>query len=82
MFEFKLFKIEENIPMILKNALHLRRNIEEYRQNMCELANKKGIDNPEVLKISQELDKKINVMQRLLFSMHSDYIRTSEEKDN
>lgn len=59
--------------MIIKYALDLKINIEECRNDMYELANKKGINNPEVLKISQELDKKIITMQNLLLSLYSQY---------
>lgn len=57
--------------MLLKNALELIRNIEEYRYHMCDLANTKGINNQEVINISQELDKKIIAMQKLLFDNHN-----------
>ncbi|MBT2667270.1 aspartyl-phosphate phosphatase Spo0E family protein [Bacillus sp. ISL-4] len=52
--------------MILRNVLALRESIEEYRQNMSELAKKKGISDPNVIKISQQLDGKITILQKIV----------------
>ncbi|MFE4706831.1 Spo0E family sporulation regulatory protein-aspartic acid phosphatase [Peribacillus simplex] len=52
--------------MILRNVLALRESIEEYRQSMSELAKKKGISDPHVIKISQQLDGKITILQRII----------------
>lgn len=50
----------------MKNALELKRSIDEYRQIMNDLAMRKGINDLEVLKISQELDQKIVMFQKTL----------------
>lgn len=52
--------------MLLKNALDLKRSIDENRRNMYELASNNGISDPEVVKVSQELDGKIIILQNLL----------------
>ncbi|SIS01238.1 Spo0E like sporulation regulatory protein [Peribacillus simplex] len=52
--------------MILRNALALRESIEVYRQSMSELAKRKGISDPHVIKISQQLDVKITILQKII----------------
>jgi hypothetical protein len=42
--------------MILRKVLALKNSINEYRQNMVELAGKKGLSDPQVKRISQQLD--------------------------
>lgn len=53
--------------MFFKNSLILKSAIDEYRQNMHKLAKEKGVLDPEVIKISQELDMKIVILQKVLF---------------
>lgn len=57
--------------MLLKDLLSLKRSIEEDRKSMSHLVKKKGIQDPEVLKFSQELDKKIVNLQRVLLDMQA-----------
>jgi hypothetical protein len=48
----------------LKNILEeLLNGIDDYRLSMYELAKNKGLSDPEVIKISQQLDKKIFVIK-------------------
>lgn len=51
--------------MIVRNALALKHSIDESRQDMYELARKKGISDPQVIKISQQLDKQIIKFQKI-----------------
>lgn len=57
--------------MLLKYALDLSRSIEEYRRDMYDLARSKGIYDPGVIRISQELDGKIIELQRILSEIYS-----------
>lgn len=52
--------------MILKNVIDLRKNIRKHRQDMYELANYKGIAHPDVIKASQQLDKEIVRLQKII----------------
>lgn len=45
--------------------LDLINSIREYRKDMYDVAKNKGISHPDVLKISQQLDKKIILFQSL-----------------
>jgi hypothetical protein len=64
----KILIKERNIrEMILKKALELRRSIERYRRNMNELATNKGISNPDVIRMSQNLDEEIIILQKILY---------------
>jgi cupin superfamily acireductone dioxygenase involved in methionine salvage len=65
--------VERNVrQVILKRALDLRRSIDEYRRNINDLATNKGISNPEVIRLNQELDKKIIILQKMLVEIHSE----------
>jgi hypothetical protein len=45
------------------NVIEIMKSIDNYRIDMYELAMKKGIADPDVIKLSQDLDKKIiNIM--------------------
>lgn len=55
--------------MILKKALELTKSIEDYRLDMDELAKKKGFSNPDVITISQKLDKKVLAVQKILYTI-------------
>jgi hypothetical protein len=57
--------------MVLRNVLALRESIDEYRQRMYELAKKKGISDPHVVKISQQLDGKIIMLQKIMCDTQS-----------
>lgn len=41
------------------NVIHIMKCIDNHRIDMYELARKKGIADPDVIKFSQDLDKKI-----------------------
>ncbi|HWO98724.1 MAG TPA: aspartyl-phosphate phosphatase Spo0E family protein [Bacillus sp. (in: firmicutes)] len=53
--------------MVLGTVSALRETIDEYRQIMYELAKKKGISDPHVIKISQQLDGKIIMLQKIMY---------------
>ncbi|MED1466791.1 aspartyl-phosphate phosphatase Spo0E family protein [Bacillus salipaludis] len=57
--------------MILKNALDLSKSINKYRQDMYELAKNKGISDPGVIQISQRLDEKIIMIQKMISDFRS-----------
>jgi hypothetical protein len=57
--------------MILKSALDLSKSINEYRQDMYELAKNKGISDPGFIQISQRLDEKIIMLQKIIFDIRS-----------
>ena len=57
--------------MILRNVLALRNSIDEYRKKMYELAREKGISDPDVVKISQQLDHKIMMLQKIMYGTQS-----------
>ncbi|MBD1381711.1 aspartyl-phosphate phosphatase Spo0E family protein [Metabacillus arenae] len=52
--------------MILEDVIALKKCIDEYRQSMYQLAKKKGISDPNVIQISQQLDRKIIVLQKII----------------
>lgn len=52
--------------MILKNVIDLRKNITKHQEDMHELANYKGIAHPDVIKASQQLDKEIVRLQKII----------------
>lgn len=70
--ELKNLKIDrkEKRLMILKEALDLSKNIADYRLDMYELVKSKGLSDPDVIKISQQLDKKILMIQKIQFKIH------------
>jgi hypothetical protein len=57
--------------MILRDVAALSASIGEYRQRMYELAKKKGISDPQVLKISKQLDRKIMMLQKIMCKVQS-----------
>ena len=61
---------EEGV-MILKDALDLSKSIGDYRLDMYELAKKKGLSDPDVIKISDQLDRKIIMLQKMIYTTHS-----------
>ena len=52
--------------MILRDIVSIEKSINEYRLSMYELTKKNGLTDPYVIKISQQLDKKIIMMQKLI----------------
>ncbi|WP_078409875.1 aspartyl-phosphate phosphatase Spo0E family protein [Priestia abyssalis] len=62
--------------MILKSALDISNSIEEDRQNMYELVKNKGISHSEVIKISQQLDRKIAMLQKIIYELHPCHQKT------
>lgn len=55
--------------MMLKAVLDLNKEIEENRQNLYTLSKIKGVDHPETISISQQLDEKIFVLQNMINEM-------------
>ena len=56
--------------MILKDVVQLINSITEYKSKMYELAKSKGLSNIEVIKISQQLDIKIAMLQKIINKRH------------
>lgn len=56
--------------MILRKVLALKNSINEYRQNMVELAGKKGLSDPQVIRISQQLDGEIIKWEKFIQEIH------------
>ncbi|WP_223587978.1 aspartyl-phosphate phosphatase Spo0E family protein [Neobacillus bataviensis] len=52
--------------MMLKNALDLRKDIREHRNALYVLAKSKGLSHPEVIKISQQIDNEISLLQKIV----------------
>ncbi|MGG1400247.1 aspartyl-phosphate phosphatase Spo0E family protein [Bacillus salipaludis] len=59
--------------MILSKLVELNKDINEYRQEMILVSQKKGISSQEVLKISQKLDEKIAIFQQILKTNQSGF---------
>ncbi|MBT2701305.1 aspartyl-phosphate phosphatase Spo0E family protein [Bacillus sp. ISL-40] len=57
--------------MILREALDLSKSIANCRLDMHELAKDKGFSDPDVIKISQQLDSKISNIQKILYKIRS-----------
>jgi len=57
--------------MILRKALDLSNSIDHHRLDLYELTKKKGSSNPDVIKMSQQLDKKIVMLQRIAYAISS-----------
>ncbi|OKL35351.1 aspartyl-phosphate phosphatase Spo0E family protein [Domibacillus mangrovi] len=52
--------------MYLKEILYLTKSIDEDRQVMYELAVNKVLSDPDVVKISQKIDRKIEIVQKIM----------------
>lgn len=63
--------------MILKGTLDLIKSINDCRLDMYELAKKKGFTDPDVIKISDQLDKKIIMLQKMKYTIHPSHSETS-----
>lgn len=57
--------------MILKDALDLCKSIKKQRQFMHKLAENKGMSDPEVIQISQQLDGQIIKLQKIMCQLDS-----------
>ncbi|MBZ5753693.1 aspartyl-phosphate phosphatase Spo0E family protein [Metabacillus rhizolycopersici] len=57
--------------MILREALDLSKSIANDRLDMYELAKDKGLSDPDVIKISQQLDFKIRNIESILRKIRS-----------
>jgi hypothetical protein len=57
--------------MLLLRSLVLRKDIEEYRSQMYNLANLYSLNEPIVINISKELDDKIVELQKIIKTCHS-----------
>ncbi|KAB2495578.1 aspartyl-phosphate phosphatase Spo0E family protein [Priestia endophytica] len=60
--------------MLFRELLTLRKSINDYRQNMYEITEKKGFSDPEVVKVSQLLDEKIAMLMRLTFNQEKSHL--------
>jgi len=56
--------------MILKDVVQLSNSIEECKNKMYELVKSKDFSNIEVIKISQQLDIKIAMLQKIINKRH------------
>ena len=56
--------------MILKEVLDLSKSIDHCRIDMYELAKKKGLSDPDVIKISEQLDREIIMLQKILYTIY------------
>ncbi|MBG9813650.1 hypothetical protein ABD68_19350 [Bacillus endophyticus] len=52
--------------MILNYVLNLYKNTNKYRQDMYKLTTSKGFSDPEVIALSQQLDKEIIQLQKII----------------
>lgn len=52
--------------MYLKEILYLTKSIDEDRQVMYELAVNKVLSDPDVVKISRKIDRKIEIVQKIM----------------
>ncbi|MEI4828966.1 aspartyl-phosphate phosphatase Spo0E family protein [Bacillus sp. FJAT-53711] len=50
--------------MISRKLLALNKSIDEHRYDMYELAKEKGLLDPQIIKISQQLDREIIIWQK------------------
>ncbi|MFP3886106.1 aspartyl-phosphate phosphatase Spo0E family protein [Priestia filamentosa] len=57
--------------MILREALDLSKSIANYRLDMYELARNKSFSDPDVIKVSQQLDSKILAIQKSIHELRS-----------
>ncbi|WP_210610862.1 aspartyl-phosphate phosphatase Spo0E family protein [Priestia flexa] len=55
--------------MIIKRTLDLMESIDECRQNMYELAQKRDLSDPEMIDISQQSDIKIAIFQNIIYKI-------------
>ncbi|MEW9674077.1 Spo0E family sporulation regulatory protein-aspartic acid phosphatase [Ammoniphilus sp. 3BR4] len=54
--------------MLLSKMLIVRDFIIKHQEELYNLVKNKGFNDPDVLKVSQELDEKINILQRTLIN--------------
>ncbi|WP_230203683.1 aspartyl-phosphate phosphatase Spo0E family protein [Bacillus massiliigorillae] len=54
--------------MMLAKLLHLSRRIRKLRSEMIYVASQKGLKDKEVVRISQDLDREIIVLQRIFLN--------------
>ncbi|MFP3126571.1 aspartyl-phosphate phosphatase Spo0E family protein [Ectobacillus funiculus] len=54
--------------MLLKNALDLSKDIDKQRLDMYDLAKSKGLSDSAVIKMSQQLDRKIIKLQKMMLT--------------
>ncbi|WP_345790881.1 aspartyl-phosphate phosphatase Spo0E family protein [Neobacillus drentensis] len=57
--------------MILKNAIELSKRINSYRQSLVELKRNKGPSDPDVLKLSKQLDRDIVMLHIIMCELRS-----------
>ncbi len=59
--------------MALESMLALQKSIGQFRQRMYELAKRKGVSDPDVVKVSQQLDEKIIMLQKIMYKCESNH---------
>jgi hypothetical protein len=57
--------------VFLRNVLDLVESIDECRRDMYELAENRAFSDPEVVNISQQLDGKITMLQKIIHELRS-----------
>lgn len=57
--------------MFLRNVLDLVESIDECRRDMYELTKNRAFSDPEVVNISQQLDRKITMLQKIMYELRS-----------
>ncbi|MFE4708789.1 Spo0E family sporulation regulatory protein-aspartic acid phosphatase [Peribacillus simplex] len=60
--------------MILKKVLDLKKSIGDYRRDMNKLVINKDISHPDFLKISNQLDEELSVLQKMIYEIRSPQI--------
>jgi Spo0E like sporulation regulatory protein len=59
-------KLEKREIMVLKEVLYLKNSVEEYRKKLNQIIMDKGINHPDSIKFSQELDNKVLQLQKYM----------------
>jgi Spo0E like sporulation regulatory protein len=57
--------------MLLRTALECHKHIGEYRKDLYKLGKIKGISDTSVIDLSQQLDKEITLLQKIMQEVHS-----------
>jgi len=72
-----LTEISGDELMVLKNVLDLLKSIDESRQGIYELTKNRDLTDPEVVCMSQQLDRKIIMLQKIIYELRSLKIGTT-----
>ncbi len=52
--------------MYLQKILHLTKSIDEDRQIMYKMENNKVLSDPDIVKINQNIDRKVEIVQKII----------------